>query len=124
MGCNKSYGQRLYNEISTLSTSNSSLRNGLTLQVDWFMLCGEIPYEDFSCRGFKGNTYYNLAEKPEIVAFFDIKSETAKLPAILHSMFDGAATRGEAWTRQDWLCRNCVYSFLDRHKMDWWLDRK
>jgi hypothetical protein len=120
---NRSHGQQLYNETSMFQRVAQS-QNKLTPKIDWFMLCGEICNEDFIHHGFKGNTYHNLAENPDIFKFFDFESEPAKISEILHSIFDSAATRGETWTRQDWLCADCIRSFLDRHKMNWWLDRK
>jgi hypothetical protein len=86
------------------------------------MLYGDISRESFCRRGFMGNTYHNLAEKPVITKFFDV--EATNIQDILNSMFDFAATRGETWTRKDWLCIKCIYFFFDRHKMDWWLDHK
>jgi hypothetical protein len=107
-----------------LSISGSRIGHELTLKTDWFMLIGELTRITFILHGFSGYAYYNSADNPDIVAFFDLELKFAKHPAILHSMFDGAAARGEIWTRQDWLCVNCINSFLDRHKMNWWLDRK
>jgi hypothetical protein len=104
--------------------SSGPIRHILTLKTDWFMLPGEYYRELFIRQGFKGRSYYNSAEQPDIDAYFDLELESAKHPAILHSIFDGAKTRGETWTRQDWLCVNCINSFLDRHKMNWWLDHK
>ncbi|KZV70328.1 hypothetical protein PENSPDRAFT_651607 [Peniophora sp. CONT] len=103
--CSNTSGQRLFNESN------------------WYMLYGLMPLRDICKLGFKGKSILNMADKPDLIAYFD--SKAFSLPVFLREIFDGATARGTAGASRDgWLCMDCIKNIIEPETMNWWLDRK
>ncbi|KAF9235397.1 hypothetical protein BU15DRAFT_51483 [Melanogaster broomeanus] len=87
----------------------------LTFLLDWGYLKGtlESPSETFV------KLPYNLVEKP---LFQVVRS--ADYSTLFHELF---ACRGDSfakWSKEDWLCYDCIQNFFQQTLLRWWRDRK
>ncbi|KAF9243105.1 hypothetical protein BU15DRAFT_43270 [Melanogaster broomeanus] len=87
----------------------------LTFLLDWGYLKGSLgsPSEAL----FK--LPYNLVEKPLFQAVRDANYST-----LFHELF---ACRGDSftkWSKEDWICYDCIQNFFQQTLLRWWRDRK
>ena len=93
----------------------SSLTCLIIRLLDWAFLKGrlESPSEVFL------NLACNLVQRP----LFEMLRE-ANYETLFHELFTHRGESSQDWTKQDWLCINCIREFFVLTVFRWWRARK
>ena len=82
--------------------------------LDWDDLKGQLDREFLVAR----NLSSNLVEKPLREALYGDQSR------LLHEMFACRRDEYTQWTKEDWICTECLSSFFRDTILQWRLARK
>ena len=68
---------------------------------------------------FPGKLYENRAEAALYKTLRSMYSST-----LMHQLFDSKQDTYQEWSKEDWICFNCLLSFFRDTLPIWWLDKK
>lgn len=92
-----------------------SSRHWLIHNLDWARLKGYIgiPSENFP------NLSRNVVEKPLFKTLLEADYDT-----LFHELFAHRGEHSKDWTKQDWICIDCIREFFRVSVFRWWREQK
>ncbi|THH17397.1 hypothetical protein EW146_g3398 [Bondarzewia mesenterica] len=117
----KSILDEVIGENDTCTHCGSICGLDLWNESNWSLLSGHICPAEIP-NLFPGHILRNVLESSAIRGKF--RSMPFDYPVFMNAMFDECEDQADGWSKQDWLCEQCIRSFLTDHLCSWWLHRK